>query len=442
MKIVFAPRRQHWLQACAQGSVILYWAWHTPFVWSFLPFILAQLVFAYLVDALIGWVRHGSYTLGFGPFPIVFSINLFLWFRPGWFYLQFAMIAFAFLAKEFIRWNRDGRTAHVFNPSAFPLAVASLLLLVTGTSNHTFGAAIADSQFQAPGIYLVIFLVALPGQVLFGVARMTWAAVVTMYAFSLVYFQATGTYFFYDTHIPVPVFLGMHLLFTDPSTSPRSELGRIMFGITYALGTIACFGLLEALGTSSYYDKLLPVPIMNLLVKVIDRLAASGALPRLDPAQWGRALTPGQRNVAWTSAWVATFVTMSAVQGVGNTHPGQYLPFWQNACGAGSHRACDYATELLATYCDSGSGWACNELGIARKNRGQPDIRRSCDLGFAPGCENWKRVSSDLPPAARGDPSVGELPILLRGTKGTLAERDSSRLYAKGCAQGWRQLCG
>ena len=118
-----------------------------------------------------------------------------------------------------------------------PAGRASLALLLTGTSDITLGNIIANTQFDAPNIYLVIFLVALPGQLLFGVARMTLAAVVTMYVVSLLYFAATGTYLFYDAHIPVPVFLGMHLLFTDPSTSPRTELGRILFGVLYALLT-------------------------------------------------------------------------------------------------------------------------------------------------------------------------------------------------------------
>ena len=45
--------------------------------------------------------------------------------------------------------------------------------------------------------------------------------------------------FFYDSYIPIAVFLGMHLLFTDPSTSPRTELGRMIFGALYGLSTIA-----------------------------------------------------------------------------------------------------------------------------------------------------------------------------------------------------------
>jgi hypothetical protein len=439
-----ALRRQHWLQACAQGAVLLYWGWHAPIVYVFLPFILAQLIFAYAVDCLLTWSRRDTYAIGFGPFPIIFSINLFLWFRLEWFHWQFAMIALGYAAKEFIRWNKDGRSAHIFNPSSFPLAVASLALLLTGTSNITLGSIIANTQFDAPNMYLVIFLVALPGQLLFGVARMTLAAVVTMYVVSLLYLGATGTYLFYDVHIPVPVFLGMHLLFTDPSTSPRSELGRIIFGVLYALLTVAFFVMLSALGAPTFYDKLLPVPLMNLLVRRIDRLAATRPFTILDPSRLGRRLTATQRNLAYTSIWVAVFVVLTGFKGIGNTHPGQYLPFWQNACLAGSTRACNYAADLTLIYCNNGSGWACNEVGLLRVERNQPagpDFRRACELGFSPGCENVNRLARGTEPV-RARPVLADLPIVLRGTKPALRERDPTKLYALACEQGWAGMCG
>ena len=50
----------------------------------------AQLLFAYAFDMLLAWSRGEEYVLGFGPFPIVFSTNLFLWFKDDWFALQFA----------------------------------------------------------------------------------------------------------------------------------------------------------------------------------------------------------------------------------------------------------------------------------------------------------------------------------------------------------------
>ncbi|HSM61549.1 MAG TPA: hypothetical protein VK849_12160, partial [Longimicrobiales bacterium] len=422
--------RHHWVQACAQSVVFVWWAWHVRIVLAFLPLLVAQVIFAYGVDALLNWTRRGRWAAGFGPVPVVFSINLFLWFRPEWFVWQFAMILVGFLAKELIRWQRDGRSAHIFNPSSFPLAVVSLALIANGASEITFGSLIANTQSDPPYIYLVIFLASLPGQFLFGVARMTLPAVATMYLISLAYFQATGTYLFFDSHIPVPVFLGMHLLFTDPSTSPRSESGRVVFGVIYGLATTALFVILGRLGVPTFYDKLLPVPFMNLMVRRIDLLAASRPFARLDPARIvGRLGTQGG-HAAYTVAWAALFAGMSAVQGVGDRHPGQYLPFWQDACQAGNERACRYSTFMKLTYCNNGSGWACNEWGIEQPDRPQAAgaFRRACELGFTPGCENTERAESSVGPASRASPAVVDLPILLRGTKLVVSERDPARL--------------
>ncbi len=443
LEVAILLRPNHWLQACAQLTVLLYWGWHIRFVYSFLPFIVAQLIFAYGVDSLLAWTRRGRYELGFGPFPVILSINLFLWFRFEWFYWQMVMIALGLVAKDWIRWNRDGRLAHVFNPSSFPLAVFSLALLLSGTTDVTFGRAIASTQYDAPGIYLVIFLAALPGQLLFGVARMTLAAVVALYGTSLLYLAATGTYLFFDSHIPVPVFLGMHLLFPDPSTSPRTELGRLGFGVLYGVLTAASFSLLGALGAPTFYDKLLPVPILNLLVRRIDGLAR-GPLARLDPARLARALSPGRRNLAYTGLWAGIFVLLLSVRGIGDRHPGQYLPFWQAACEAGSDRACTYASDLLTTYCDNGSGWACNEVGVALRTRGEPaniDFRRACILGFPPACANANAGDTPGVPLQRGQPLARDLPIVLRGTHPMLRERDPERLTALACEQGWPGTC-
>jgi hypothetical protein len=437
-------RKQHWIQACAQGSVLLYWGWHTRVVYPFLPFVVAQLVFAYAFDSLLTLSRRDRYALGFGPFPVIFSINLFLWFKLDWFYWQFAMVAVGFLAKELIRWTRDGKRVHIFNPSSFPLGVFSLALIATRSWDISFATLIANTQADVPYLYAWIFFISLPGQLLFGVARTTLSAVLTTYLFSIIYFKITGTYFFYDSHIPVQVFLGMHLLFTDPSTSPRSELGRWIFGILYGLGVVGLYVVLGWMGVPTLFDKLLPVPILNLLVRRIDAIATSPSLARLDPARIARSLSPKQRNVAYTLVWAAVFAALSATQGVGDRHPGQYLPFWTNACSTGSERACVYTTVLERIYCNDGSGWACNEMGISESLRGQPDggsFKRACDLGSQAGCANAARAGTPNASFAREDPPVTELPILLRGTKPRLTERDPARLYALGCAQGWPKMC-
>ena len=449
-------RKQHYLQACAQGSVLLYWGWYWQPVSEAAPLIAGQLVFAYAFDMLLAWSRRRTYTLGFGPVPVIFSINLFLWFKPDWFYAQLLMVAAGFAAKELIRWNRDGRRVHVFNPSSFPLAVVSLLLILAGASDATRGQDIAISQFYPPHMYALLFLVALPGQFFFGVASMTLSAVLTTYLFGLLYAAATGTYFFYDSYIPIAVFLGMHLLFTDPSTSPRTELGRLAFGALYGLSAVGLYQLLSATGVPTFYDKLLQVPFLNLSVRLLDRAARSNRLAALDPARLGRSLAPRQRNVAYLAVWAVVFALMSATQGIGDRHPGQWLPFWNQACGEGRPRACAYLASLESIYCDAGSGWACNEVGIRRhphapsgqtqaesdRARATASFERGCRLGFVPACRNATRPAGDTRAFEQAPPALADYAIVLRGSKGPIADRSGPALLARACEQGWPDTCG
>jgi hypothetical protein len=449
-------RKQHYLQACAQGSVWLYWGWYWPQVYAHGPFIVAQLVFAYAFDMLLGWSRRDTYTLGFAPFPVIFSINLFLWFKPDWFYLQFVMVALGLAAKELIRWNRNGRLVHIFNPSSFPLAVFSIALLATGRSGITWGQDIASTQFYPPHMYLVLFLIGLPGQFFFGVTSMTMSAVVATYVFGRFYFAATGIYFFYDSYIPIAVFLGMHLLFNDPSTSPQTELGRIIYGAMYGLSTVALYQLLGSVGLPTFYDKLLQVPLLNLSVKGIDRLARSKLLRGFDPAALGRSLIPQQRNLAYMSVWAAVFAVLNITQGVGDSHPGQWLPFWRQACMDGRAYACPYLADLELTSCNRGSGWACNEAGLMdiALSRSGEDLRRldpgkaaeplsrGCELGFGTACANLNTLTTGAGKFAASPPGLRDYPIILRGSKDEIRERDPSALYSLACREGWPDTCG
>jgi len=444
LKLAIGIYKHHWVQACTQIVLYAWWGWQVRLVYAFFPLIIAQLAFAYAVDSLLTWSRRDTYSLGFGPWPIILSMNLFLWFRPQWFYFQLGMILLGYLVKEFIRWNRDGRWRHIFNPSTFPLAFASLALILTRSSDITLGTFIANTQFDPPHIYLVIFLASLPGQLMFGVVRMTLAAVLTAYGIGLVYLHTTGTYLFLDAFIPVPVFLGMHLIMTDPSTSPRSESGRIFFGVLYGLGTTALFVILSGRGIPTFYDKLLPIPFMNLMVRAIDRATETRPWRYLDPARIGRSLSPFRRNLAYVSMWVVAFTGMSAVRALGDRHPGQYLPFWKEACSAGSDRACRYAAYLVDAYCHNGSGWACNEDGIEIARSGRPAtevFERGCRLGFSLACENAKRSTTAPEAMARSGPRLADLPIVLRGTKPPLRERDPAKLKALACWEGWPGAC-
>src|SRR5262245_17592138 len=274
-------------------------------------------------------------------------------------------------------------------------------------------------------MYLVLFLIGLPGQFFFGVTLMTMSAVLTTYVFGLVYYATTGIYFFYDSYIPISVFLGMHLLFTDPATAPRTELGRIIYGVLYGLSTVALYQLLGIRGMPTFYDKLLPVPILNLSIKGIDRIARSSFLQRFDPAAIGRSLAPRRRHLAFMSIWAAAFIGMSAVQGVGDRHPGQWAPFWQQACQDGRPYACPYLADLQLGFCNLGSGWACNEAGllhIALSRSGEDlrrldaagaasPLRRGCDLGFETACRNLSTLTTGTGKFAAAPPTLQDYPI-------------------------------
>lgn len=444
-------RKQHYLQACAQLSVMLYWGWYWRQVYDALPLIVAQLLFAYAFDMLLSWAHRGTYTLGFGPFPIVFSINLFLWFKPDWFYLQFLMVAVGFLAKEFITWEKDGRRAHIFNPSSFPLGVFSLGLILTGNTAITWGQEIAQTFELPPHIRLWIFLASLPGQFLFGVTVMTMSAVLSVFAFGMGYYWIFGTYFFVDAFMPAAVFLGMHLLFTDPSTAPRTELGRILFGITYGLGVVFLFWLLGELGAPTFYDKLLAVPLMNMSIQLIDMAARSRWLHRIDPVRLGQGLSPRKRNVAYMSVWAVAFAVVS--DPTDSYRPRRWLPFWEQACVESRHNACVVLSKLEALYCRQGSAWACNELGILEAT-GRATILippleafgRACSQGLSVGCANFQRARTGIPTAdaqgyARAPPAASDYPLLLQEGKGPLASLSAAELFDRACKQGWADGC-
>ena len=101
---------------------------------------------------------------------------------------------------------------------------------------------------------------------------------------------------------------------------------------------------------------------------------------------------------------------------------------------------------MQQSLCDRGSGWACNEFGILmaetdRDFRGAAgEFERACRLGFVPGCANLEALADGTMELGRAPPPVAELPVVLRGSKGPVTERDPEALRALGCERGWREL--
>jgi hypothetical protein len=343
----YAPVKSHYVQASVQLAIYVYWGWYWRNVYSEAALILAQVAFLYAMDGLLSWSRGQTWRIGFGPWPIIFSTNLFMWFRDDWFYLQFLMVATGLLGKQFIRWKRDGKMTHIFNPSAFGLTLFSLGLIFTGGSDHTWGGQIALTQGLPPHIYMEIFLCGIVVQYLFYVTLLTFSAAAMLALLTLVYTRVTGVYLFVDSNIPIAVFLGLHLLMTDPATTPRSSLGRILFGGLYGAGVFFGYIVLDIFHVPKFYDKLIVVPFLNLLTPVLDRLAAFGFAGKY--GRWEANLSPYKVNLAYMGGWTAVFLAMLTTGFVEAPHPGASVAFWKKA--AEEHRP--HAVKNLVTLLDN-----------------------------------------------------------------------------------------
>ena len=438
--IQFFPVRSHWVQACVQFGIMLYWGWFWPNVYPELPLILSQLIFVYVLEALLTWSRGRTWRLGFGPMPIVVSTNLLLWFKHDYYIYQYLMLATGTVAKQFITWNRDGKQTHIFNPSAFGQFLFALVLIGTGTTeDYTWGKEIARF-FDVPHMLIVIFLGGLVVQYLFHVTLMTVAATVTLVLFSIVYTKITGVYFFVNINIAAPIFLGLHLLVTDPATSPRTSLGRIIFGVLYGLGYAILFRVLDIYGVPLFWDKLLPVPILNLCVPMIDRAMRSGFIGSINRT-WETALPPKRLNLLHMTCWAAFFITLEVTGFVEGPHPGNSIPFWKKAFVEGKPHAGHSLVIAAGSQAEDGNfGAAYNELGlicmdgkIVKENHGSAAkyFAKACELNDENGCVNVA-IQFLFLRERRSDEDVGRALELLE--KDCLAGGNSRSCYLAGFA--------
>ena len=387
--------KQHYIQATVQCCIYLYWGWYWRDVYREVPLILSQFAFLYAFDGLLAWSRGRPWRISCGPLPIILSTNVFIWFVDDLYFLQFALVATGVLGKEFVRWNRDGRRTHIFNPSGFALSVFSIVLIVTGTTHLTHGVAIATTLALPPHIYLEIFLLGLVVQYFFAVTLMTVCAAAMLFLLNAAYHAATGTYVFVDTNLPIAIFLGLHLLMTDPSTSPRTNVGRAIFGGLYGLGNFLLYILFERTGVPEFYDKLLPVPILNLSVQAIDRFARSGALGRL--TRWEGAIPPRKTNLAYMGCWAALFLALLSGGAVDAPHPGASIAYWKRAVAEGKFDAGPKLMKILGSQAEQGSPSARNDLGVLYMEGKVVEQDRAaaahyfslaCEGGDADGCAN------------------------------------------------------
>ena len=459
LRYEFVPLKVHYVQALMQSCVYVYWGFYWPEVFRHAWLILAQIAFVYGLDMLVSWRRRDTWVLGFGPFPIILSTNLFLWFRDDWFFLQFLMVGTGVLIKEFAKWKRDDRLTHIFNPSAAALFIFSVGLLVTNKTPISWGEDISATLHRPPHIYLEVFLVGLVVQALFSVTLVTLWAAAALCALNLAYTHATGTYHFIDSNIPVSVFLGLHLLITDPATSPRTGIGKVLFGGSYGAAVFGMYGLLAWVGAPTFYDKLLCVPALNLCVPALDRVSRAVTNRFAIVSTWTR--NPQRYNLAHMAVWLFLFAAMSAggFLAKGKDHPGSNPAFWEQACQKGEWNACKTWVRVLNVSCRDDSAVACYALGrtleegrIVPKNflEAGKSFGRACDLGLGESCLeliNFLR-SGGRDVFLQGCESRDGASCFILGslaTRGLGIPRDpplAFDLFQRSCSSGWPRGCG
>ena len=279
----------------------------------------------------------------------------------------------------------------------------------------------------------------------FAITTVTAAAAATLVGLGALYYAITGVPYFVDSDIPSAVFLGLHLLVTDPSTSPRTPFGRVIFGVGYGLGVFALYSLLSAMGLPTFYDKLLCVPLLNLTVQRIDAFVKSiGPSALLHKLALDGPL--GRGNLAHMAVWVAFFALMTTTGAADGMHKGDALPFWEQACAEGRPDACERLLRIEASYCSDNAGWACNELGryylegrmVGRdEERAAAYFARACEGRFQAGCVNLL----DTAPLARANPRPLDLRLLVREGGINLIDTPEPELYARACRHGWTFAC-
>ncbi len=278
----------HLLPAILQSVIFAYWAlyWH-GFV-ELIPSVLLQIALAYAVDALVMLTLLGTWRIGFGPFPIVLSANLFNWFDPDGTAL---LIVAAMCSRALIRY----RGRHLLNPSAFGLTVALALTLIF-PNRFSHGGPFTLFTL-APNLSELVILLALIPQVRFRIVLASLGVYVGLSAAHSFYSNVPGL-------LQPGMLLMMTLFVTDPATIPRTPVGQLLFGVFIGVGVVAVTATGYALGAGDErLNKVLPLTVANLLVPALDHIGQ-----RL--ARWRMVLLEPRWNLAHVALWMLLVISL------------------------------------------------------------------------------------------------------------------------------------
>jgi hypothetical protein len=246
---------------------------------------------------------------------------------------------------------------------------------------------------------------------------------------------------------------------TDPATSPRTTLGKIVFGFLYGLGVFLLYPLEAWLGIPRFYDKLLCVPVLNLSVRALDRFSRALAVRFRAPA-WLSARSLQQANAVHMGVWVTLFTVMMSTGFLakGLDHPGGRTGFWQTACQEGRRNGCREWVRLLGTTCRGQDAASCLALGHLQQEgrlvprdplRAGTSFGLACDLGLDAGCASLaafvKAGGRDV--FSRACDTGDGVSCFILGWQinmGVVSAEPAraAALFERSCAAGWARGCG
>jgi hypothetical protein len=68
-------------------------------------------------------------------------------------------------------------------------------------------------------------------------------------------------------------------------------------------------------------------------------------------------------------------------------------------------------------------------------------LSRGCDFGVEAACRNLDTLTTGTGKFTRVAPTLADYPIILKGSKGEIRERDPAALDALACREGWHNAC-
>jgi hypothetical protein len=212
--------------------------------------------------------------------------------------------------------------------------------------------------------------------------------------------------------------------------------GKIVFGSLYGAAVIAAYAVLQHFHAPQFYDKLLCVPFLNLMVRALDRFGESFAA-RFHPLNLLQRFGPVKLNFLHMAIWAGLFYAMVSTGFLGR---GEVIPTLQVECENNSAASC-LAYGKAMTRSEGGAAVA--------KLRGGEAIGRSCALGLAEGCQaltdfvgaNGVKVFEDG--CGKGDMIACYLSgwVRARGQGVTRDDAAAMPFFEKACGGGFGPAC-